>query len=151
MMRVALTITVIITCTPFAILAAQEPLPVDSALVATVRARETAFAATMQDRNFAAFASFLDDGAVFFSGPRALRGKATISAAWRRFFDGPAPFSWAPDLVEVVPRGDLALTSGPVLDPDGKQIGRFNSVWRRDAKGTWHVVIDRGDPPPPTP
>ncbi len=136
---------------PGSVLHAQAGMKVDSALVTTVRAREVAFAATMKDRDVTAFESFLDDGAVFFSGTTALRGKTAIVGAWRRFFEGPAPFSWAPDLVEVVPAGDLALSSGPVLDPDGKQIGRFNSVWRRDVKGVWRVVIDRGDPPPPKP
>jgi ketosteroid isomerase-like protein len=36
--------------------------------------------------------------------------------------------------------------SGPVLAPDGTRIGTFNSVWRREADGSWKVVFDRGCP-----
>jgi ketosteroid isomerase-like protein len=34
-----------------------------------------------------------------------------------------------------------------VRDPDGRQIGTFNSVWRREADGSWKVVFDKGCPP----
>jgi ketosteroid isomerase-like protein len=36
-----------------------------------------------------------------------------------------------------------------VRDPDGKVIGRFNSVWRQEAPGVWRVVFDKGSPPEP--
>jgi ketosteroid isomerase-like protein len=69
-------------------------------------------------------------------------------AGWKSLFDAPrAPFSWAPEVVEVLNSGALALTSGPVRDPDGRQIGTFNSVWRREADGSWKVVFDKGCPP----
>jgi len=110
-----------------------------------VEAREIAFAQTMADRDFEAFLTFISPEAVFFDGSGALRGRDAIGAAWRRFYEGPdAPFSWRPDVVEVLESGDLALTSGPVLTPDGEPAGRFNSVWRRDRDGVWRVVFDRG-------
>ena len=118
---------------------------VDSALVREVRAREVAFAATMAARDSAAFASFIADEAVFFAGTDPLRGRDAILRAWGPFFtEAAAPFSWAPDLVEVLGTGDLALTSGPVRDGQGAEIGRFNSIWRRSREGTWMVVFDRG-------
>ena len=40
--------------------------------------------------------------------------------------------------------GTLALTSGPVFDPQGKQIGMFNSIWRLEPDGRWRVVFDKG-------
>lgn len=110
-----------------------------------VAATERAFAATMQARDFAGFNSFVADEAVFFSGPTPLRGKTAIGQAWRKFYDKPqAPFSWEPEEVEVVDSGTLAMTSGPVKDPSGKLVGRFNSVWRLEAPGVWKVVFDRG-------
>jgi len=116
-----------------------------TALTATVEARERAFAKTMADRDFDAFLSFLSPEAVFFGGNGALRGKDAIGAAWRRFFEGPqAPFSWEPDVVEVLDSGGLALTSGPVRLPSGEDGGRFNSIWRLDADGVWRIVFDRG-------
>jgi ketosteroid isomerase-like protein len=99
----------------------------------------------MADRDHAAFASFLAEEAVFFNGNRALRGAKRVSEAWKRFFDGAkAPFSWEPELVEVLDSGTLAITSGPVRDASGTRIATFNSIWRRESNGGWKVVFDRG-------
>ena len=114
-------------------------------LRAEVEATERAFARTMADRDHAAFTTFLSDEAVFLPGKGALHGKAEVAAAWKRLYQKPeAPFSWEPDTVEVLPSGTLALTQGPVRDPDGRLVGRFSSVWRREAPGTWRIVLDHG-------
>ena len=100
---------------------------------------------TLPERDLAGFRSYLSEEAIFFSGPKALRGEEAVVAAWRRFYEGEkAPFSWEPDQVEVLDSGDLALSSGPVRDPAGKVVGRFNSIWRREAPGTWRIVFDKG-------
>jgi hypothetical protein len=31
-----------------------------------------------------------------------------------------------------------------VRDPRGNPVGRFNSIWRRDAAGAWRIVFDKG-------
>ena len=49
--------------------------------------------------------------------------------------------------VEVLTSGTLGYTSGPVYDPKGNRIGTFNSVWQRQADGTWKIVFDKGCPP----
>lgn len=117
---------------------------------AQVLAAEQAFARTMAERDFAAFQRWLSDEAVFFTGPTPLRGRAQVAAGWARFFDGPqAPFSWAPDAVEVLASGTLALSTGPVRNPQGVVVARFNSVWRLEAPDTWRVVFDKGSPPDP--
>ena len=113
-------------------------------LVLQVTNAESAFANTMATRDLKAFESFLADEAVFY-GAAPQRGKAAIVAAWKRFYDGPAaPFSWKPTNVQVLDSGTLALSTGPVFDPDGKQSGVFNSIWRRGADGQWKVVFDKG-------
>lgn len=127
-----------------------------SDLAAHVRERERAFAKTMADRDLAAFESFLADEAIFIAGTGPLRGKAAVVAGWKRYFDGKAaPFSWEPETVEVVDSGGIALSRGPVYDPDGKRVGTFTSTWRREADGRWLIVLDSGCPPcpcpPPTP
>ena len=115
-----------------------------------VFAAERAFARSMADRSLQAFAGFVADEAIFFSGAAPLRGKAAVLAGWSRFFEGAAaPFSWAPDQVEVLPSGSLALSTGLVRDPAGTVIGRFNSIWRLEAPGSWRVVFDKGSPPDP--
>jgi uncharacterized protein (TIGR02246 family) len=114
-----------------------------------VEAAERAFAASMANRDVKAFAALVAPDAVFIAGatPRPLRGKTAVVAWWTQFFATPAaPFSWEPDLVQVIDSGALALTSGPVKDPAGKVTGRFNSVWRRDADGDWRIVFDKGQP-----
>ena len=106
----------------------------------------------MADRDHAAFVSFLAEETVFFSGKGPLRGKKAVADAWKAFYEGAkAPFSWEPDAVEVLDSGRLALSSGPVHDPDGKRVGTFNSVWRREADGQWRIVFDKGCPPCPCP
>lgn len=110
-----------------------------------VVATERAFARTMADRDLAAFASFLSDEAIFYSGPTPLRGKENIVAAWTRFYAGPtAPFSWEPQEVEVLDSGTLAISSGPVLDAAGNMVATFTSIWRRERTGPWRIVFDKG-------
>lgn len=129
--------------------AAQEDPPPGDAATA-VEAREHAFAQTMADRDFDAFLTFVSDEAIFFAGETPLRGKEAVAAAWGRFYEGPdAPFSWEPDLVEVLESGELALSTGPVRNPAGEVVARFNSIWRLDADGEWRVIFDKGCPIPP--
>jgi ketosteroid isomerase-like protein len=126
-----------------------EAQPADPArLKTTVADAERAFADSMAKRDLAAFSAMIASDAIFFGGPDGntpARGRAAIVEAWKRFFDGPAaPFSWGPDLTEVIDGGTLAMTSGPVRDPKGQATGRFNSVWRLEPDGRWRVVFDRG-------
>ena len=112
-----------------------------------VRRTETAFAKTMADRDHAAFTGFLAKETVFLSNGNATRGAGAVAERWKRFFDGAkAPFSWAPEVVEVLDSGTIAMTQGAVRDPDGKRIGTFNSVWRREGSGEWKIVLDNGCP-----
>ena len=120
----------------------------DASLTEQVRRAEIAFAKTMADRDHPGFTSFLAEEAIFVSPNRVLRGAKEVAAGWKRFYEGPqAPFSWAPDQVQVLDSGTLALSSGPVRDASGKRVGTFNSIWRREAGGKWKVVIDHGCPP----
>ncbi|MEP6942388.1 MAG: nuclear transport factor 2 family protein [Betaproteobacteria bacterium] len=108
---------------------------------------ERAFARTMADRDLSAFSTFIAADAVFFTGPEPRRGKQAVVDAWKRFYEKPdAPFSWRPETVEVLDSGSLALSSGPVFDPAGRQIATFTSIWRLEAAGTWRIVFDKGNP-----
>ena len=121
-----------------------------AALTRQVADTERAFAKTMADRDAAAFARFIAEEAVFFNAKGPVRGKAAVVADWQRFFVGPKPpFAWAPQDVEVLPSGTLALTSGPVYAPDGKVVASFTSVWRLAAPGVWRIVFDKGCDCPP--
>jgi ketosteroid isomerase-like protein len=114
---------------------------------AEVRATETAFAQSMADRDFLAFGAFIADDAVFVNGGRPLRGKPAILGFWKKFFDAPSPpFSWKPDVAEVIGRGDLGYTTGPVTSAAGTLTAHFHSTWRRGADGRWRIVFDNGYP-----
>jgi ketosteroid isomerase-like protein len=116
-------------------------------LAEQVRAREIAFAQTMADRDHDAFATFVSEEALFL-GPTVLRGRAAVAEGWKPFFAGPgAPFSWEPERVEVIDSGTLAISAGPVRDPEGRRVGTFNSTWRLEGDGQWRVVLDIGCPP----
>lgn len=123
---------------------AQPPLDLTAASE-QVRASELAFAGSMATRDFNAFASWVADDATFVNGGKPLRGKAAVLAHWQRFFQGPAaPFSWKPEIVEVLASGQLAYSEGPVSTPDGKVVARYFSTWRREPGGGWKVVLDNG-------
>jgi ketosteroid isomerase-like protein len=108
-------------------------------------AAERAFAKTMADRDFKAFTSYLASDAIFFSGDSVQHGAVEVAAAWKPSFSAArAPFSWAPDVVEVLPSGKLALSTGPVYVA-GKMVSRYNSIWRLEAPDTWRVVFDKGE------
>lgn len=115
--------------------------------IAEVREAERAFAKTMADRDLQSFAASIAEEGVFFSGNGALRGRKAVVDAWKVYFEGKdAPFSWEPEIVEVLGSGSLALTSGPVRNPEGKQIGTFSTIWRLEPDGRWRVVFDKGCP-----
>ena len=108
---------------------------------------ERAFARSMAERRFEDFVRHLSEQAIFFGSRDVQRGKAEVAARWKAFYEGhQAPFSWEPDQVEVSSDGLLAHSSGPVRDPSGKLISRFNSTWRLEAPGVWRVVFDKGSP-----
>jgi ketosteroid isomerase-like protein len=110
-----------------------------------VRSAELSFAKTMADRDFNAFVGHLSRDAVFFDGENVQRGTSEVAAAWKPLFkDSKAPFSWVPDRVEVLRSGDLALSTGPVT-VNAQVVGRFNSIWRREAPHTWRIVFDKGE------
>ena len=112
-----------------------------------VRATERAFAKSMADRDLAAFTRFIAPDAVFMDGADAARGAEAVVAAWRDLFKGAAaPFSWEPQIIQVLPTGQLALSSGPVYNAKGERSGTYSSVWRREPDGNWRIVLDHGCP-----
>jgi ketosteroid isomerase-like protein len=143
MKRFSSGLVLILCAAPLALPAASQ-----AGLADQVRAAERAFAKSMADRDHAAFVSHLAEEAVFFGSQGVSRGRAAVAEAWKPLFEGAkAPFSWEPERVEVLDSGTLGYSSGPVRDPAGKTIGTYNSVWRKEADGTWKIVFDCGCPP----
>jgi len=116
-----------------------------------VRSAEEAFARSLAERRLDHFAELVAEDAVF-RGATLHIGRTDIVASWKKLFDAPqAPFSWKPDLVTVSADGDNALSTGPVLAPDGQVTGRFMTIWHHDADGHWRARVDQGVDPGPCP
>ena len=115
-------------------------------LAEQVRATEIAFAKTLADRDVKTFTSMIAPDVIWLAD-KPLRGPAEVLTNWQKFFDGPtAPFSWAPEIVEVQEGGKLALSTGPVMNAEGKRVGTYTSIWRREKSGKWLIIFDRGCP-----
>jgi ketosteroid isomerase-like protein len=118
-----------------------------SRAAAEVDAAERAFAKTMADRDLDAFTGWVAEDAVFVNGRAPLIGREAIRRFWARFFESTeAPFAWKPEQVLALDDGSLAWSEGPVMNPEGAVILRYQSVWRRIAGGPWRVVFDQGHP-----
>jgi len=124
-----------------------QALAVEANVEGELRSVEIAFAKTMADRDWDAFSDFLADDVVFYNGETKLVGRQAVANAWSEYYSTEEPlFSWEPENVAVLAGGNLGFTSGPVIDLLGKQIGTFNSVWRKTDSGQWRIVFDRGCP-----
>ena len=127
--------------------------PASAGLEDDVRCREIGFSRAAETQDLEAFRSFIDADARFVSSS-VLRGVDSIAAAWSVFFtEGGPTIKWRPHIIEVLEDGRLALSRGPYRvrskDDDGnlrEQWGTFNSVWRLNADGRWHIVFDAGSP-----
>ena len=70
-----------------------------------------------------------------------------VDVWWQRYYDKPdAPFSWEPELVEVLDSGTLAFSTGPVRDPDGRLIANVTSIWRLEGPTQRRIGLDKGNP-----
>jgi ketosteroid isomerase-like protein len=117
-----------------------------AALAQEVRATEIAFARTLADRDVKKFRSMIAPDVVWLADV-PLRGPDQVLTRWQKFFDAPRPpFSWEPHTVEVQQGGKLALSTGPVFNPEGKKVGIFTSIWRREPSGEWKIIFDSGGP-----
>ncbi len=119
-----------------------------------VRQAETAFAKAFADRDQAKFFAFVAEDATFLGPNETLSGKEKMREVWSGFFRDPkAPFSWRPERVVLNGAGDIGLSTGPVFDPSGKQVGNYSSIWRKQKDNTWKVIFDGPGAPvcPPTP
>jgi ketosteroid isomerase-like protein len=143
----ALKTIVLVQFLPLLCMAAAAPAADDLARLAEeVRNTEIAFARTLADRDVQAFRSMIAADVIWLADV-PLRGPDQVVMNWRKYFEGPkAPFSWAPETVEVQAGGKLALSTGPVHDHAGKRIGTFTSIWRREPSGQWKIIFDSGCP-----
>lgn len=109
------------------------------------------FAKDVLDHGGAAFADwFADDGVALNNGAAPLIGKVAIvkSARW---LPQDYQLTWTPTDAMMGPSGDMGYTwghyEGRSKDANGNPVltsGRYITVWRKDANGSWKVVLDAG-------
>ena len=116
---------------------------------------DEAFNRALGERNQKAFASWLDEEAVFLGG-RLHQGREAILAAWSVYFDGDSDLrlSWRPHTAVASRCDDIGYTLGdyssiaPAADGElARYTGTYLSVWRKGTDGAWRVVADAGTPP----
>lgn len=166
--RVALCL--LLPCGAFAQAPSDVPPPKLTADECAVWMRELSFAQTVADHDAAAFAAHLEQEAAFGAGrAEPTRGRDNITRRWAGIIEGKdLRLAWYPTRVTIGGAGDVAWSSGPALyedlrlddKSDDKQrtageaenryaIGAYQSVWHRDAEGTWRVLFDDGMEPKP--
>lgn len=132
----------LLLCVASGAAAAEDP----GRLADEVRATEVAFARSLANRDVKTFRAMIAPDVIWLADV-PLRGPDQVLTRWQKYFDAPqAPFSWAPELVEVQEGGKLALSTGPVMDAAGKRVGTYTSIWRRETSGEWKIIFDRGCP-----
>ena len=117
---------------------------------------EARFAKDVAERGGAGFAAwFADDGVALGNGAAPLIGKVAIakSATW-----SPKDYqlTWTPTDALMGPSGDMGYTwghyEGRSKDANGNPVltsGRYITMWRKGADGSWKVVLDAGANEPP--
>lgn len=112
---------------------------------------EARFAKDTKERGGAGFASwFAEDGVALGNGQPPVIGRVAIekSANWT-----PQSYqlTWTPTDGQMGPSGDMGYTwghfEGRSKDANGNPVltsGRYMTIWRKQADGSWKVVLDAG-------
>lgn len=117
---------------------------------------EAKFAADTAKGGGAAFAKwFADDGVTLSNGQAPLVGEAAIAASTKW---APADYqlTWTPEGGRMSPAGDMGFTwghyEGHFKNKDGSPgvvSGRYMTVWKKQADGSWKVALDASNNEPP--
>jgi ketosteroid isomerase-like protein len=111
---------------------------------------ERAFVRLADEKGFrdAFYTYFADDGVAFNPHPFRVR----VALAGQPPSPGPMGATWAPVYGDISAAGDLGWDTGPLVfhgrngAPD--RHGMFFSIWRRQADGSFRVVLDIGSDTP---
>lgn len=112
------------------------------------------FAAAVAEGGADAWATwFAEDGAMIQPRVGEVRGRAAIRELMAGLDEPGASLHWTPDRADIAASGDLGWTTGHYVSEstaaDGtpqRAEGLYVSIWRRQADGSWKVVMDLGNP-----
>ena len=120
-----------------------------------VRNTELAFAASAKAKDAAKAVTFFDDDIHFFQQGKMITGVEEEKKNWNSMLTDPnLTIEWHPEIVEAM--GGLGYTTGPyeirIKGTDGSETvlrGRYVTIWRKKADGTWKAAVDIGNQAPP--
>jgi ketosteroid isomerase-like protein len=145
-----------LTATLFSLHCASAPPAPDpqSVRAAILRADED-FARLAQQKGIAeAFATYAaEDATILPAGANPIEGREAI----RSYFAAATglTLTWKPVLSQAAASGDLGYTLGTYesrsTGEDGKPVtryGKYCTIWKKQADGTWKYIVDLGNPSP---
>lgn len=125
---------------------------------AALRQADVEFSKAVAARDDARFLDFLAEDVSFLpdKAPPA-NGRQAVRDLWARLFDPAGPtLTWTPVSAAVSRSGEMGYTVGTWVsrstDPQGKPLeshGKYVTIWRKQADGSWKVVLDIGNSSPP--
>ena len=125
---------------------AQEKTRYDSSPMALVEV-EREFARMSAEKGIkASFTEYLADDSIIFPRGVPINGKQSYIKAK----ESGASLTWYPVFAQVSAAGDLGYSTGPYEYRDNPKAetadiyGTFLTIWKRQADGSWRVVLDRG-------
>jgi ketosteroid isomerase-like protein len=155
------------TLSSVSLVACSARMTVDRGAAANAASAASASEAIMQaDRDFAADVAregvdawvrwFAADGQQIGPGRQTIGHSAIRDLMTSTFADPTAKLVWWPESARMSSSGDLGYTIGRYearkTNPDGtvtvRGTGRYITVWRRQADGSWKVELDTGHPDP---
>lgn len=116
-----------------------------------VRAADIAWEKAFSSKNLAGAVAFVEStGSILPPNAPIAAGPAAVRALFDGFYALPAlNLHWQATSVEAARSGDLAYSSGTYAmtfnGPSGKPLGdrgKYVTVWRKQADGSWKVVRD---------
>ncbi|MES3033813.1 MAG: DUF4440 domain-containing protein [Gemmatimonadota bacterium] len=137
---------------------AASPVADSAAALTSLRSADSALQVAVGARDTAATIAWYADGAVMMPVAEPLvEGRAAIMEEWIKVFGIPG-FQNTSRLVTADASGGMGYTRGTydtaMMGADGTPVmerGKWVSVWKRQADGSWRIVVDifNTDAPPP--
>lgn len=94
-------------------------------------------------------ANYADDAVIMMPNEVAWRGRAELDKGFTNFLNQMSFKGGGPNTEDVMLAGDLAVETGtfawtlqPKSGPEIKDKGKYLTVWKRQADGTWKIVRD---------
>lgn len=116
-----------------------------------IRETDLAWAKAAAAKDLERTLTFLaDDATEMVPNAPVATGKAALRKSWGDMFSPPGfAISWQPSKVEVSRGGDLGYSIGTyqttMNGPGGKPVtdrGKYLTVWKKQADGSWKVAVD---------